>query len=292
MLGAPSPACRLEASLARPLHTFSCVAIVCAHSSVPPVLCIRSMIMQHAARAIWARISTMYHKIGHPAYRVEKLQDSRLTMDGRAGAVAGAGGTGRTCVAAGVVREATLIKLASVGTYPHRYHVPYTCTAAHRWRVRVERSPSGTPGHPATSRNPAQLLKSSRQPAISIHTIDLLARSLARAKMVRRSAIYNTAQSRLHFSSKRSAAQPSSCCRNRCTETDSTGVATGLVCLSPYPSGITASINDLQARASVSYRVGGPRKRRHRPKVVVYDILWYSHDQRRRTSANSSGHFL
>lgn len=31
---------------------FSCVAWACAHSSVPPVLCIRS-IMQHAARAIW-----------------------------------------------------------------------------------------------------------------------------------------------------------------------------------------------------------------------------------------------
>lgn len=32
-------------------------AVVCAHSSVPPVLCIPSMIMQHTVRAIWARIS-------------------------------------------------------------------------------------------------------------------------------------------------------------------------------------------------------------------------------------------
>lgn len=136
-------------------------------------------------------VAHVHREMGQPAYRVEKLEDGRLTADGRPGA--GAGGTQRTCVAAGVVRDTTLIKLASVGTHPHRYHVPCTCTAAHRWRVRVERPPSGTPVHPATSRGPAQQLRSSRRPAIFIHTIVLLARSLARAKMVRRSAIYNTA---------------------------------------------------------------------------------------------------
>lgn len=46
-------------------------------------------------------------------------------------------------VAAGVVRDTTLIELASMGTCPHRYHV---CTLylhrIHRWRVRVERPPT------------------------------------------------------------------------------------------------------------------------------------------------------
>lgn len=162
---------------------------------------------------------------GQPAYHVEKPQHSRLTLDEQLGA--GAGGTRRTCVAAGVVRDTTLIKLASVGTYPHRYHVPCTCTAAHRWRVRVERSPSGTPGHPATLRKPGPTAQELSSTSHFIHTIVLLARSLARAKMVRRSAIYNTAI-RLHFSSKPS--RPNLCCCNRCTETDSPVVATGLVC--------------------------------------------------------------
>lgn len=64
---------------------FSCVAcvlcMVCAHSSVPPVLCIASMIMQRTVRAIWG--THLSHKMDKPAYRVEKLQNNRLTMDGQ-----------------------------------------------------------------------------------------------------------------------------------------------------------------------------------------------------------------
>lgn len=67
-------------------------------------------------------VAHVHREMGQPAYRVEKLEDGRLTADGQPGA--GAGGTQRTCVAAGVVRDTTLIKLASVGTHPHRYHVP------------------------------------------------------------------------------------------------------------------------------------------------------------------------
>lgn len=57
----------------------------------------------------------------------------------------------------------------------------------------MERSPSGTTGHPATSRSPAPTAQELSSTSHFIHIIVLLARSLARAKMVRRSAIYNTA---------------------------------------------------------------------------------------------------
>lgn len=57
--------------------------------------------------------------------------------------------------------------------------------------------------------------------------------------------------------SPQSAAEPSLCRRNRCTETDSPGVATALVCRGAHTSGITASMNDLHACASVSYVQGG-----------------------------------
>lgn len=116
----------------------------------------------------------------------------------------------------------------------------------------------------------SQQLRSSHRPAIS-STIVLLARSSARAKMVRRSAIYNTG---IHAPFLlRALPNPALCRHNRCTETDLPGVATALVCRNAHASGITASMNDVHACASVSYRVGGPNKRRHRLKMGVYDIL-------------------
>lgn len=134
----------------------------------------------------------------------------------------------------------------------------------------MERSPSGTPMHPATSRSPAPTAQELSSTSHFIHIIVLLARLLARAKMVRRSAIYNTNSGSI---SPHSVAEPSLCCCNRCAETDSPGVATAWVCRRAHTSGITASINDLHACAFVSYRVGGPNKRRHRLKMDVYDKL-------------------
>ena len=142
--------------------------------------------------------------MGLPAYHVEKLQDSQ-TDDGRTTSSRSRCycGTGRTCVAAGVVRDTALIELASVGTCPHGHHVPCTCTAAHRWRVRVERSPSGTPPPPATSRSPASTARELSSTSHFIHIICPTSQIVSTRQMVRRSAIYTQyGRPKLHFSSK------------------------------------------------------------------------------------------
>lgn len=150
-----------RAMLGSAVAHFTCVTCVRAHSSVPPLLCIRSMIMQHATRAIYTRFASPSQPAGLPPYSRPLLMRGQETVPAL------------TELALWIPTPAptdymyiVLQLLHTGGKTVCKGHHLATATATFRGAVST---------------------------SDSIHTVVLLARSLARAKMVRRSAIYSMA---------------------------------------------------------------------------------------------------